>query len=73
MSGVASGTCAGWPKPSYQSSYIGTMAGLVNDDVRDTPDVALMAANGLWGHYYPFCYTDPQWNGGVLLHWKPAD
>ena len=28
------------------------MAGLVNDGVRDTPDVSLMAANGLWGHYY---------------------
>ena len=28
------------------------MAGLVNDNVRDTPDVSLMAANGLWGHYY---------------------
>ena len=64
VSGVASGTCAGWPKPSYQSSYLGSMAGLVNDNVRDTPDVSLMAANGLWGHYYPFCYTDPS-GGGV--------
>ena len=58
VSGVAGGTCAGWPKPSYQSAYLGTMAGLVNDGVRDTPDVSLMAANGLWGHYYAVCYSN---------------
>jgi subtilase family serine protease len=61
--GVDTGTCAGWPKPSYQSNYIGTMAGLKNDGVRDTPDVALMAANGLWGHYYVLCYTDTTTDG----------
>jgi subtilase family serine protease len=61
--GVAGGTCAGWPKPTYQSSYLGTMAGLVNDHVRDTPDVSLMAANGLWGHYYVLCYTDTTTSG----------
>jgi subtilase family serine protease len=61
--GVVSGTCAGWPKPSYQSAYLGTMAGLVNDGVRDTPDVSLMAANGLWGHYYLICYTDTTTSG----------
>ena len=27
--------------------------------VRDLPDVSLFAANGLWGHYYVFCYSDP--------------
>lgn len=58
-SGVVSGTCAGWAKPSYQSSHIGGLAGLVNDGVRDTPDVALFAANGVWGHYLPFCDHDP--------------
>ena len=63
VSGVVSGTCAGWPKPSYQSAYLGTMAGLVNDNVRDTPDVSLMAANGLWGHYYLICYTDTTSSG----------
>jgi subtilase family serine protease len=63
VSGVASGTCAGYPKPSFQSSYIGSMAGLVNDGVRDTPDVSLMAANGLWGHYYLICYTDTTSSG----------
>jgi hypothetical protein len=69
VSGVVSGTCAGYAKPSYQSNYIGTMAGLVNDNVRDTPDVSLLAANGLWGHYYLICYTDTTrsglTNGGI--------
>jgi subtilase family serine protease len=53
-SGVAAGTCAGNPKPSYQSVY-----GNPSDGVRDQPDVALFAAAGFWGHYYPFCYSDP--------------
>lgn len=61
--GVNSGTCAGYTKPTYQSAYLGSMAGLVNDGVRDTPDVALMAANGLWGHYYVVCYTDTTSSG----------
>jgi subtilase family serine protease len=56
--GVAGGTCQGYAKPSYQSQYVGRMAGLQNDNVRDTPDVSLMAANGLWGHYYIICYSD---------------
>jgi subtilase family serine protease len=69
---VVSGTCAGWPKPSYQSSYIGSMAGLVNDSVRDTPDVSLMAANGLWGHYYLICFSDPN-NGGTACTGQPIN
>jgi subtilase family serine protease len=47
-----SGTCAGYAKPSWQ-----VLAGVPNDGVRDTPDVSLFAANGLWGHYYVFCDT----------------
>ena len=70
--GVSGGTCAGWAKPSYQSQHLGQMAGLFNDGVRDTPDVALMAANGLWGHFYPICFTDPD-NGGVSCTKSPAD
>jgi subtilase family serine protease len=59
VTGVVSGTCAGLAKPSYQSSNIGLLAGLQNDHVRDIPDVSLFAANGVWGHYYPFCDSDP--------------
>jgi len=58
-SGVAGGTCAGWPKPLWQS-----LVGNPSDGVRDIPDVSLFAANGVWGHYYPFCDTDPA-DGGT--------
>jgi len=54
QSGVVSGSCAGYPKPSYQS-----LVGNPSDGVRDTPDVALFAANGVWDHYYPFCFSGP--------------
>ena len=62
-SGVVSGTCAGWPKPSYQK-----LVGNPNDGVRDIPDVSLFAANGIWGHYYPFCFSGP---GGVSCSEAP--
>lgn len=52
--GVVSGTCAGYAKPSWQVVF-----GNPSDGVRDVPDVSLFAANGLWGHYYPFCDSDP--------------
>ena len=63
VGGVAGGTCAGYAKPTYQSNYIGSLAGMPNDGVRDTPDVSLMAANGLWGHYYLICYSDTTSSG----------
>jgi subtilase family serine protease len=52
--GIVGGTCAGWPKPSWQS-----LSGVPNDGVRDIPDVSLFAANGIWGHYYAYCLSDP--------------
>jgi len=52
LAGVVSGTCAGWPKPSYQM-----VIGNPNDGVRDIPDVSLFAANGTWLHYYPVCFS----------------
>ncbi|HSC19254.1 MAG TPA: protease pro-enzyme activation domain-containing protein [Rhizomicrobium sp.] len=48
--GVVSGTCAGYRKPKWQA-----LLGVPHDHVRDVPDVALFAANGLWGHYYLYC------------------
>ncbi len=59
VSGVVGGTCAGWPKPSWQ-----LLVGNPSDGVRDIPDVSLFAANGIWGHYYPFCWSDIA-NGGA--------
>jgi subtilase family serine protease len=53
ISGVVSGTCAGYAKPSWQAGVVG----IPNDGVRDLPDVSLHAANGPWGHTYGFCYT----------------
>jgi hypothetical protein len=58
--GVVSGTCEGWPKPSWQSGFLGNPA----DGVRDIPDVSLFAANGAWNHIYIICYSDPR-PGGV--------
>ena len=58
--GVVSGTCAGWPKPSWQA-----VLGNPNDGVRDTPDVSLFAADGLWSHFYIFCWSDTANGGGT--------
>jgi subtilase family serine protease len=65
--GVASGTCAGYAKPSWQN-----VLGNPNDGVRDIPDVSLFAANGIWGHYYLFCYSDPA-GGGMPCTGSPAN
>ena len=54
--GVVSGTCAGYPKPSYQAGIFGNP----NDGVRDIPDVSLFASNGFWGTYYVVCWSDPR-------------
>jgi subtilase family serine protease len=54
--GIVGGTCAGYAKPSWQS-----LIGVPNDGVRDVPDISLFAANGVWGHYYPFCLSDPNY------------
>src|SRR5208282_721712 len=58
VNSVVGGTCAGWPKPSWQSVF-----GNPSDGVRDTPDVSLFAANGVWYHFYVFCWSDTA-NGG---------
>ena len=59
INGVVGGTCAGYAKPSWQS-----VLGNPSDGVRDIPDVSLFSANGVWGHYYVVCYSDPS-NGGA--------
>jgi subtilase family serine protease len=64
--GEVSGTCKGYAKPSWQS-VLGNPA----DGVRDIPDVSLFAANGVWGHYYVYCYTDTK-NGGVSCSGAPS-
>ena len=64
--GVVSGSCQGWPKPPWQS-----VLGNPNDGVRDTPDVSLFAADGLWSHFYVFCWSDTA-NGGAACTGDPS-
>jgi hypothetical protein len=47
-------TCAGYPKPSWQSGIFGNPA----DGVRDIPDVSLFASDGIWGHFIIICASD---------------
>ncbi|MFZ1918146.1 MAG: S53 family peptidase [Terriglobales bacterium] len=65
VSGFVGGTCAGWPKPSYQS-----ILGNPGDGVRDIPDVSLFAATGVWLHYYPYCFSG---SGGVPCTEAPVN
>ncbi|MGA2966194.1 MAG: protease pro-enzyme activation domain-containing protein [Terriglobales bacterium] len=76
VSGVVSGTCAGYAKPSWQSGSSLTggipVYGMPSDGVRDIPDVSLFAANGVWGHYYPFCDSDGGGCTGTPDNWDGA-
>jgi subtilase family serine protease len=75
--GVVGGTCAGWPKPSWQAGVFGIPA----DGVRDIPDVSLFASDGwIWNRQYAICFSDPN-NYGVactgttpadIAHWAPG-
>ena len=41
--------------------------------MRDIPDVSLFAANGVWGHYYVVCYSDPgRGRGGASCTGAPS-
>jgi hypothetical protein len=57
----SNGSCAGYPKPVWQKGVVG----VPSDGVRDLPDVSLFSANGIWGHFYIFCWSNPAYfNGG---------
>jgi len=64
---AVSGTCKGRPKPNWQS-----LIGVPSDGVRDLPDVSLFAADGIWGHYYVFCFSDVA-DGGAPCKGDPAN
>lgn len=66
--GVTSGSCAGTAKPSWQSGFLGNPA----DGVRDIPDVSLFAANGVWGHYFVYCYSGSSTYGGAPCTGAPS-
>jgi hypothetical protein len=60
---IVGGSCQGYAKPSWQSG----VSGIPADGVRDLPDVAMFASNGVWNHSYVFCYSDTSnaFNGGA--------
>jgi len=64
--GVSNGTCQGFAKPSWQAG-----PGVPSDGVRDLPDVSLFAADGVWGHYLVFCWSDIG-NGGASCSGDPS-
>jgi subtilase family serine protease len=66
--GVTGGTCRGTPKPSWQAGVVG----IPGDGVRDLPDISLFAADGVWSHYYVFCWSDTV-NGGTPCLGAPAN
>jgi subtilase family serine protease len=61
--GIVGGKCQGQAKPSWQTG----VAGIPDDGLRDIPDVSLFAANGLWGHYYVFCWSNTAEGGAPCL------
>jgi len=63
----SNGTCQGWKKPSWQN-----VLGNPQDGVRDLPDVALFAGNGLWFHAYVICFSDVD-NGGTPCVGAPSN
>ena len=67
IGGVVSGSCQGYDKPIWQSGA----AGIPNDRVRDIPDLALFAGDGIWGHYYVTCWSDVR-NGGAPCTGAPS-
>jgi subtilase family serine protease len=67
ITGVVGGTCQGYPKPLFQLLAPGNP----HDGVRDIPDITFFAANGLWGHYYVFCYTDSDFGGTPCVAGHP--
>jgi len=65
--GVAgTGTCQGYPKPSWQTGIVG----IPNDGVRGLPDVSMFSSLGPWGHALVFCNSDP--NGGKSCAGNPS-
>ena len=67
VAGVVGGSCAGYTKPSWQAGAFGNPA----DGVRDIPDVSLFAANGVWGHFLVYCWSDLA-NGGASCSGAPS-
>lgn len=61
VSGVVSGTCRGYAKPSWQKAF-----GVPADKVRDTPDVSLFSSFFPWGHGYFVRYCETPGSGSCF-------
>lgn len=58
--GGSGGQSIYFAKPDWQNIGV---PGMPADGVRDQPDVSLFAANGIWGHSYIICMSDPRIGG----------
>jgi subtilase family serine protease len=67
-SGVVGGSCSGTARPSWQTG----VPGIPNTGVRVLPDVSLFAGNGLWGHYYVFCWSHTPLSGAASCTGPPS-
>jgi trimeric autotransporter adhesin len=52
--GACTASLSGYPKPAWQTG----VTGIPNDNVRDTPDVSLLASGGINASYFPLCSSD---------------
>jgi subtilase family serine protease len=64
--GGTGGASLYYAKPDWQSTAI---LGVPKDGVRDQPDVALFAANGIWNHAYLICMSDEN-EGGAPCEYR---
>jgi subtilase family serine protease len=63
--GGTGGASLYYAKPAWQSTKI---LGVPHDGVRDQPDVALFAANGIWNHAYLICMSDENEGGAPCVY-----
>ncbi len=63
--GSTGGESLYYAKPAWQSLAI---TGMPNDGVRDQPDVASFAANGIWNHGSLVCFSDFLYGGAPCIY-----
>ncbi|WP_266183987.1 protease pro-enzyme activation domain-containing protein [Dyella humicola] len=65
--GGSGGPSVLWSKPVWQTGIYGS----ANNAMRMQPDIALFAANGLYGHALVFCMSDPNVGGTACDYSNP--
>jgi len=61
-----------WDLLGMAQAVMASVVGIPATGVRDMPDVSLFSANGIWGHYYPFCDSDGGGCSGTPETWAGA-